>query len=140
MKLFLDTNILIDLVGNRAPFASWAYKIFQKQKTEHWKLYTSSNSVLTTYYILERELGQKKSKQAIKILLSRLEIIPIEKSDMLKGLITEFKDFEDAVQHECALKKNGLDYIITRNKKDFKKSVLPVLSSEELFIRHEEGD
>ena len=134
MKLFLDTNILIDLVGNRAPFSRWAYKIFLGQKSGKWGLFTSSNSLLTTYYIIENELGPKKTRQAIKILLNRLEVVPIEKGDLLKGLVTDFKDFEDAVQHECALKQQGIDYIVTRNKKDFKKSLISVLSSEELFV------
>lgn len=133
MKLFIDTNILIDLVADRAPFAQWAFKVFKDQKNGKWTLYTSSSSILTTYYIIEKEIGRKKAKQAIKILLSRLEILAIDKNDFLKGLITNFRDFEDSVQHECALKIKNLDYIVSRNKKDFKESIIPVLSSEELY-------
>ncbi len=134
MNLYLDTNILIDLIANRAPFSKWAYRIFRDQKTGKWVLYTSSFSILTTYYIVEKNIGPKKAKQAIKILLSRLKIGSIAKKELLKGLITDFKDFEDAVQHECAHKIENIDFIITRNKKDFKNSVVPILSSEELYI------
>lgn len=63
-------------------------------------------------------------------------IISIEKADLLRGLITEFADYEDSIQHECALKVKGIDYIVTRNIKDFKHSVIPVISPEELYIKH----
>lgn len=134
MNLFLDTNILIDLLAKRAPFDQWAYKIFADQKKGKWKLFTSSYSVLTCFYIIERSLGNVKAKQAIKVLLSRVEIETIEKTILEKSIITDFKDYEDAVQHECALKSKKIDLIITRNKKDFKNSLIKVLSSEELYI------
>ncbi len=62
MNLFIDTNILIDLVANRQPFAKWAFKIFKDQKMGKWQLVTSSNAVLTTFYILEKELGATKAQ------------------------------------------------------------------------------
>lgn len=134
MNLFLDTNILIDFVANRQPFSNWAYQIFKDQKFGKWTLYSSSSTILVTYYIIEKQLGRNKSKQAIKKLLDRIEIISVEKNEILKALISNFNDFEDAVQHECALKIQDLDYIITRNKKDYKNSLIPILSSEELYI------
>ena len=133
MRLFLDTNILIDLVANREPFSKWAYKILLDQKNPRWTLFTSSNSILTIYYIIEKQIGHNKAKKTINTLLSRLEIETIEKQVILRALVANFKDFEDAIQHECALKIEKLDYIVTRNKKDLKESVIPILSSEELY-------
>lgn len=132
--LFLDTNILIDLLANRKPFAQWAYRIFQDQKSGKYKLTTSSSSVLTCYYIIEKQVGSKQAKKAIKVLLSKIEIEPIDKLILEKGLMIQFKDYEDAVQHECAVSHREIDYIITRNKRDFKNSMIPVVSSEELYI------
>lgn len=134
MILFLDTNILIDLVADRKPFSKWAFKVFADQKKGRWSLVTSSNSVLTTFYILEKKVGSKKAKQAIKVLLSRVEIHPIQKEDLLTGLTTKFKDYEDAVQHQCAMSYQTINYFITRNKKDYKESLIEILSSEELYI------
>ncbi len=134
MYLFLDTNILIDLVADRKPFSKWAYQIFKDQKEGRWTLVTSASSVLTTFYITEKEIGSRKAKQVLKILLSRLEIQPIQKQDLLTGLLTNFKDYEDAVQHQCAMSLQNIDYLITRNKKDYKESLITVLSSEELYI------
>ena len=134
MNLFIDTNILIDLVANRKPFSNWAFEIFKDQKKGRWKLITSSSTMLTTFYIMEKQIGSKKAKQAIKVLLSRIEIHPIRKEQLLTSLTTKFKDYEDAVQHECAMSYKRIKYIITRNKKDYKESLIEVLSSEELYI------
>ena len=134
MNLYLDTNILIDLVANRKPYSKWSFKIFKDQKQGRWNLTTSANSILTTFYIVEKQVGGKKAKQTIKVLLSRLEIQPIEKTNLLTGLTANFKDYEDAVQYDCALSCTHIDYIVTRNKRDFKNSAIPIISSEELFI------
>jgi predicted nucleic acid-binding protein len=133
MKLFLDTNIIIDLLADRAPFSFWAQRIFKDQSMGIHELYTSANSILTAFNIVEQKLGDQKAKTAISIILSRVEIMPISKTILISAFSREFKDFEDAVQHECAFSIDHLDCIVTRNKRDFKKSLVPVMSSEELY-------
>ena len=134
MKIFLDTNVIIDLVADRQPFAQWAFKIFEEQKKGRWTLYTTSNSILTTYYISEKAVGSKKALGVLSVLLKRLEIRSISKDHLLTAMHLNFTDYEDAVLHQTAVDIDQLDYIITRNKKDFKHSKVTVLSSEELFI------
>ena len=133
-KLFLDTNILIDITANRAPFSKFAIAIFRDAKKGKFELFTSSISILTTYYIIEKQIGNNKAKQTLKVLLDRINIKDIEKQDLQNAIITDFKDYEDSVQHECAKKCTDIDYIVTRNKKDFNKSLIKVISSEELYI------
>lgn len=134
MKLFLDTNILIDITANRIPFSKWAIKIFKDGKSGKFQLYTSSISILTCFYILEKQIGIQQAKRVIKILLNRLDVQDVTKRELLTALTTKIKDYEDAVQHECAKLINEIDYIITRNKKDYKQSIITVLSSEELYV------
>jgi predicted nucleic acid-binding protein len=134
MKLFIDTNILIDLIADRKPFSKWAYRIFKDQKNGKWQLWTSDNSILTTYYIIEKQLGTEKAKKATKIILSRLHIQPIQKLDLLAGLEVPFKDYEDGVKFVCARSIKGISKIITRNKKDFKQSSIEVVSPDELYM------
>ena len=131
---FLDTNIILDFLGNRVPFAKPALKIFTKGLKKEWQLWTSSNSVTTAYYILEKELERDTAKEKISQLLNYIYIHPIQKKDLQTSLVSQFKDFEDGVQHFCALSHGKIDGIITRNKKDFKHSQLPVYAPEELFI------
>ena len=134
MHLFIDTNVLIDLVADRKPFSAWAFKIFQDQKKGKWELWASDNSILTTYYILSKRIGNSKAKKTIKILLSRLNIISIQREDLLEGLDIPFKDYEDGVQFLCAKRLNKIDKIVTRNKKDFRNSTINIISPEELYL------
>lgn len=134
MNLFLDTNILIDITANREPFSKWAIKLFKDSKKGRWRLTTSSISILTTYYIIEKQIGSTHAKRILKILLNRLEVQDISKRELLTGLTTNFKDYEDSVQHECAKLCKSVNYIITRNKRDFKNSIIEVLSPEELYF------
>lgn len=134
---FLDTNILLDFLANRQPFAKYALKIFDHARRDLWDIWTSSNSVTTVYYILERELGPKQAKMKIGQLLTYLHVQPITQQDLEHALQAPFKDYEDGVQHACALSHGGIDGIITRNQKDFRNSQVPIFGPEELF---EDGD
>jgi len=135
VKLFIDTNIIIDLVADRKPFSKWAYEIFKAQKRGEHILFTSSSSILTTYYILDKHLGESKARKAVKTILDRLQIQSITNPMMQTALTTRFKDYEDAVQHECAKSISGIDYIVTRNTKDFKYSSIKTISTEELVVK-----
>lgn len=130
---FLDSNILLDFLGNRQPFGKYALQILNQARVGAWELWTSDNAIITTYYLIEKELGEKVAKQKIGKLLLYLEIQPASKADLQNALISPFKDFEDGVQHACALAHGGIHGIITRNKRDFKASQIPVLGPEELF-------
>lgn len=133
MKLFLDTNILIDLLADRKPFSNAAYSIFKEAKISNWKLYTSVNSILTTFYILEQQLGERRANKSIEILLKRLYIQDLGKNELSIALKSKTDDLEDASQIECANKIGKIDYIITRDLKGFKNSILDVLSPDEFI-------
>ena len=132
-RYFLDTNVILDFLGNRLPFSKYALAIFKKMKSQEWELWTSDNSITTTYYLLEKEIGTKMAKQKIQSLLDLIEIQPVRKVELQLALISRFNDFEDGVQHYCALSHGQLDGIITRNKKDFRHSHITVFSPDELF-------
>ena len=134
MKLFLDTNILIDLVAERKPFARWAVKIFKDAHDQKWSLNTSSFSILTTHYMLEKHVGDAKSRELLKVLLNRVSVHAISEDHLVHGLESNFRDYEDSVLYECAKSCQNIDYIITRNIKDFRQSAIPVISPEELYM------
>ncbi len=131
-RYFLDTNILLDFLGNRQPFGKYALEILNKSRLKEWELWTSDNSILTSYYIISKEIGENESRVKISRLINFLEIQPIQKVDIQRALESEFKDLEDAVQHFCASSIPGLEGIITRNKKDFKSSQIPVFEPWEV--------
>ncbi len=134
LNLFLDTNIIIDLLADRKPFSNAAYEIFNISNLKKWNLYTSSNSILTSYYILEKYSSSKDSKRALETILKRVQVQDISKSELLNALKSKIEDFEDASQNECANKVGKIHFIITRDKKGFKHSKFEVLSSDELVV------
>ena len=134
LKLFLDTNIIIDLLADRKPFSNSAYTIFKEAKLNKWKLYTSSNSIITSYYILEAQIKFKEANFAIETVLKRLEIQDLNKNAIYQALKSKTEDLEDACQIECAKKIGGIDYIITRDKKGFKHSSIEVIHPDELIL------
>ncbi|TDK46665.1 type II toxin-antitoxin system VapC family toxin [Algoriphagus formosus] len=132
-RYFLDTNILLDFLGNRQPFGKYALEIFNKSRLKEWQLWTSDNSILTSYYIISKEIGEAESRIKIGRLINYLEIQPTQKAQILQALNSDFKDLEDAVQYFCASSISKLEGIITRNKKDFKSSQIPVFEPWELI-------
>lgn len=132
LRLFLDTNILIDLLADRKPFSNSAYLIFREAKLGKWDLYTSSNSIITTFYILEKEINSKPANKAIETILKRIVIQDLARKEFYLALKSKTEDLEDACQIECANKIKKLDYIITRDKKGFEHSIVAVLNPDEL--------
>lgn len=131
--LFLDTDVILDFLGERKPFANFAAQIFLGAHKGQFKLYTSSNSITTAYYILCKYVDEKEARIQITNLLDYLQVIPVTDTILRQALNSEFTDFEDAVQHQSALTISKIKFIITRNLRDYKKSQIEALSSEELF-------
>lgn len=131
-RYFLDTNILLDFLGNRHPFGKYALEIFNKSLLKEWELWTSDNSILTSYYIISKEIGEAESRIKISRLINFLEIQPTQKAHIQQALDSNFKDLEDGVQHFCASSIPVPEGIITRNKKDFKTSQIPVFEPWEV--------
>lgn len=129
--VFLDTNIIVDLIADRKPFSLYAIKIFSLAETKKLKLYTSSHSIATTHYLLKKYLKENELRMVILNLFDYITVQPVTESILKKGLRSSHKDFEDAIQILCATSIDKIDCIVTRNYKDFKKSELLVLTPDE---------
>ena len=130
-NIFLDTNVVIDFLADRRPFSLLAAKIFNYSLQGKVKVYISAFSYNNIYYILRQSLTGSETIKLLDDLCDMTEIADVTRAIIKKSLKTDFKDFEDAIQYNCALSIGRLDFIVTRNTKDFKKSTLPVLSPEE---------
>jgi predicted nucleic acid-binding protein len=131
-NLFLDTNILVDLLADRKPFSKFAVEIFSAAEKKQVILYTSSHSIATTYYLLKKYLEDKSLREALTGLIEYVKVIPIDSSMINKGLKSKQRDFEDALQLYAASSIQRMDCIVTRNIKDFKGSEIPALSPDEI--------
>lgn len=134
-KLFIDTNIVLDLLGQREPFYKDAAKIFSLADRGKIKLYVSALTIANSNYVLSK---LKSAKDARVILIKfKLLVVVLELNDKVIELSLNdesFKDFEDGLQYYTAL-ENEADIIITRNLKDFKSSKIPVMTAEQYLKR-----
>lgn len=135
MKVFLDTNIIVDLIAERKPFSKHAIEIFQSAEKKKIQLFTSTHSIATTHYLLKKYLEEKQLRNILLNLLDFLEVIPVDLDALKKGLRSKHKDFEDAVQIVCASSIADIDFIVTRNTKDFKTSEIEVLTPDEMCLK-----
>ncbi len=130
-KLFIDTNIVIDLLSRREPFFDESAKLFSLADKKIIEIYISSLTVANTSYTLLRQTNTKKAKEILRKLRLIVNILPLD--DKIIGLALNddsFSDFEDGLQYFTAL-ENDQDLIITRNLKDFKASKLPVMTARQ---------
>jgi predicted nucleic acid-binding protein len=132
-KLFLDTNVLIDLIDKRFPFYDDVAIISTLAEKQELKLAASSISFVNTFYVLSKKLDNKLVTNSLMKYRLICEVSNIDEIIIDKSLISKFNDFEDAVQHYSAL-HHKCDIIITRNKKDFKNSEIPVMTPTEFLI------
>ena len=132
-KIFVDTNILVDLIADRRPFSKFAVDLFSKAEKHKIELYTSSHSIATTHYLLKKYLEERELRKVLYQLLDFIQVIPVHVDVIKKGLKSKHKDFEDAIQMLCAYSIQNMDCIVTRNTKDFKGCELLVLAPDELL-------
>lgn len=139
MKIFLDTNIIIDFLTNRPPFTQEAIGLFQLAESGKIELYTSTHVLANTHYVLKKYLEDKKLRETLLELAEMIKISGVTAKGFLTALRSLHKDFEDAVQITTAEEIGGIDYIITRNLKDFKSSSIPAISVRELMSINSKG-
>lgn len=135
-KLFLDSDVLLDVILNRASFIDQSLELFFHRSDETVQLFTSSSIIINTQYIGEKQIGRLLTKTGMKKLLNYLEIVSPSKDCILRAYHSNFTDVEDAIQYFTALDQEEIDYFITRNTKDFKMAepYLPVLTPSQ-FLR-----
>lgn len=127
-NLFLDTNVILDFLANREPFAGHSAIIFDQAEKGNINIYVSAISFNNLYYILRKVSTHKKAIRLISILNDLVSVVEVNQDILNEAISSEFKDFEDAIQDACAAKVKKLDALITRNLKDFNKSKVSTLS------------
>ena len=133
-KLFIDTNIVLDLLAKREGFYREAQELFTLAEERKALLFISSLSFVTTHYILSKHLNANEARKTLLKFKTLVTVLPLDDKILDLALSSDFNDFEDAIQYYIAL-INKTDIIITRNKKDFRGAELPVLNAREYLNR-----
>ncbi|MDO7846919.1 PIN domain-containing protein [Hymenobacter sp. M29] len=123
--LFLDTNILIDLLSGREPFGAVA--LFAAAHARQMHLFASGLSISTCHYILERHHPQLNGRALVRQLLPLLTITEVSATVIQQALDSAFADFEDGLQYYLASSNPLVEVIVTRNVKDFLPADIPVI-------------
>ena len=128
-NLFLDTNIVIDLLEKREPFCNDAVRLFTMAYNKQVCLFISPMTYATASFLLQRH-GANDVRNLLSNLRQLTRVASANECTVDDALASPFADFEDALQYYSALKSKA-EIIITRNGKDFANSKLPVMTAEE---------
>lgn len=132
MRLFLDTNVMLDLLGRREPFFENAARIVSLADKGKANIVVSALSYATTDYFLSKMLGVDKSIELLRKFKTISDIVSLDEIIIEKSLNSGFTDFEDSLQYFSAIQAE-CRYIITRNVKDFKNAEIPVLTPDDFL-------
>ena len=130
MKILIDTNVILDVLCDRTDFVESSSKIWKLCEVEKINGYISALSIPNIVYILRPE----KTQQIIEQLFMIFHIADLKSSDIRKAANMKTSDYEDAIQMVCA-QRMKVDFIVTRNIKDFIESKVPAMKPDELLER-----
>ncbi|HPQ55380.1 MAG TPA: PIN domain-containing protein [Spirochaetota bacterium] len=131
-KICIDTDVILDLFTKREPFYHHAAKLFTLVESGRIRGHVSSLIFSNLYYIIRKQKSKNQAISILRKLKTLVTVLPVDDMIIELALSSEFSDFEDAIQYHTA-KRHNLDYIITRNIKDFKNSEIEALPAD-LFL------
>jgi predicted nucleic acid-binding protein len=132
MRVLLDTNVVLDFILKRAPFDIEAKEIFAFAARRKITVFVSPITPINAFYTTRKEKGKDVAFQVVEDFLKLVEIAETGKQVLQNAFALNFNDYEDAVQHECAVAEN-LDAIVTRNVKDYQNASVKIYSPREFL-------
>ena len=132
-KVFVDTDVILDLLAERIPFFHFSAVLFTFAEMKKLELYTSPLILANTFYILRKQLGNSEAKNALRKLRILLHVVESSESIIDKALNSDFTDFEDAIQYYTAL-DHDIKIILTRNVRDYKNASVIVQTPEAFLV------
>ena len=132
MVILVDTNIIIDALANREPYADDAKRIMERCAAREITGILAAHSIPNLFYILRKNFSQEERRFLLKNLCEIFQISDLNEKKIVATLENKFSDFEDGLQEECAVESMA-DYIVTRNPADFKHSRVKVILPDELL-------
>jgi predicted nucleic acid-binding protein len=133
--IYLDTNIIIDIFAARAPHDLAAIELYRLAKENKIKIYISAESYTTIYYLLRiNKITHNKCLLIFQDLLKTTSVIATDENIINKAINIGFDDFEDGVQFISAKTNSKISLIVTRDKKGFKKSDIPVVDASQALL------
>lgn len=133
-KVYLDTNVIIDFLGQRQPFFNNAALIVSLAKKGLIKIYCASMSFATASYILSKHGANSPTdiRNLIGAFINVGNVTVVDRKTVEYSVTSAMADFEDAMQEYSAL-RSKCDVIVTRNKKDFVETEIQLMTPQEFI-------
>ncbi len=132
MKILFDTNVVLDVMLDRDPFAEPASRLMSLVESGKISGLLGATTVTTIRYLATKVMGPVKAQNQITDLMMLFEIAAVNRSVIEDALVVKFSDFEDAVLYQAA-RHAGVEAVVTRDLKGFKQSKIPVYNPEEML-------
>jgi len=129
-KVFVDSDIVLDLLSARQPHYKYAAELFSLADQNSIKLYVSSLTFANVNYILSKQLPAGQARKMLLKFKTFINVLSVNDKIIELALVSDFQDFEDAIQYNTAI-ENGITTLLTRNLKDFKKAEIVVLTAQQ---------
>lgn len=131
MKILFDTDVVLDVLLDRLPFAEAGLLLFDRVEQKAIQGYLCATTITNIYYIARPRVGKSVALNRIRELLGIFEIALVNRSVLEMAVEGNFSDFEDGVLYESA-RRVGAEFIVTRNISDFENAEIPVYSPDNL--------
>ena len=135
MNVFIDTNVLLDVLAHRDPFYADSARVWTLAETGQVAGFASALSLPNLYYLLRRAKGQRAARKAMGILRDIFSLVPLDAQIMNQAIDADLRDFEDAIQFFSALRA-GATTLITRNPSDFPRQDIAIQTPTAFLATH----
>ncbi len=130
MRVFVDTDVLLDVLARRNPFYAPAAEIWTRAETGELDAWVSAISFNDCYHILRRLAGMGKARLGVRLIRDIFEVVPLDARIIGQALDSGIGDFEDAILFHSAARIRAR-YLVTRDPGDFRRGTLAVLTPQE---------
>lgn len=131
-KVFVDTDIIYDLLGKRDPFYLASARLFTLADEGKIQIYISALSLANLHFLISKQRTEEEAKEILRKFKVLVHVAPLNDKIIDLALNSEFSDFEDAIQYFSAL-QNEIEVLLTRNLKDYKKAQITVLTAQDFI-------
>ena len=129
-KVFVDSDIVLDLLSGRQPHYKFAAELFSLADENSIKVYVSSLTFANINYILSKQLSTRQARKMLLKFKTLVNVLSVNDKIIELALLSDFNDFEDAIQYNTAI-ENSITTLLTRNLKDYKKAEITILTAQQ---------
>jgi len=131
-RILLDIDVILDVLADREPFVDDAEAVLRQVEARALEGLVAAHTITTLHFLLAKHLGKAKVRKVLTDVLHVVRVVPVDEDRIRHALALNWNDFENAVQAACAENAEA-DYLVTRDKRGFKKSAVKVVTPAELL-------